>query len=150
MNTTPDPPLPSLGDIEKRLRDLGKTQRRAQLRALMPAIDTLSTQGVSYAAMAHQLTDAGLALAPESLRKALYRWRRRNVGTASIPGFTAQATALARAASPVPSVPPHNPVPPRPHSHSAPHISSKADLARLRDADTIPDLNALAELGRRK
>ncbi|WP_427183776.1 hypothetical protein ACL598_19125 [Bordetella bronchialis] len=147
MNTTPDPPPPSLGDIEKRLRDLGKTQRRAQLRALMPAIDTLSTQGVSYAAMAHQLTDAGLALAPESLRKALYRWRRRNAGTASTPGSTAQAAALARATAPVP---PHSPAQPRPYSQSAPHISSKADLARLRDADTIPDLNALAELGRRK
>lgn len=150
MNTTPDPPLPSLGDIEKRLRDLGKTQRRAQLRALMPAIDTLSTQGVSYVAMARQLTDAGLALAPESLRKALYRWRRRKAGTASTPGSTAQAAALARAASPVPPIQPHSPTPPRSHSQTAPHISSKADLARLRDADTIPDLNALAELGRRK
>ncbi|OZI26035.1 hypothetical protein CAL26_01385 [Bordetella genomosp. 9] len=146
MNTTPDPPLPTLGDIEKRLRDLGKTQRRAQLRALMPAIDTLSAQGVSYAAMAHQLTDAGLPLAPESLRKALYRWRRRNAGAASMPG----PVALARAAAAAPSVPPYSPAPPRSHSHPMPHVSSKADLARLRDADTIPDLNALAELGRRK
>ncbi|MPS82436.1 MAG: hypothetical protein E2591_30695 [Achromobacter sp.] len=127
----------------QRLNKLAATNPKSKLRELLPTLDALQRQGVPYSEMAAALAMEGFALKAESVRKALIRWRKRQIDTPH--------------ASTAPTNPPPN------HRSSAkpysspqtkppvtPAITSKADLVRLRiDSDPI-DLNELAELGRKK
>lgn len=127
----------------QRLNNLATTSRKPRLRALLPTLDALQRQGVPYSEMAEALAIEGHQMKAESVRKALIRWRKRQVGPPS--------------AGPNPTnPPPHHDLGATPPSKSqavpkvAPTITSKADLVRLRIASTPIDLNELAELGRKK
>lgn len=139
MNTSPLP----IEDLAERLRGLARVQRRARLRLLMPTIDDLARQGVTHREMSEVLSAAGIPLQPDSLRKALSRWRlqrerqRSSSDTRSAPG------AAPRTLGPIPSNTPAG------YAASPVPITSKEGLARLRQA-SAPDLNALAALGRQK
>lgn len=110
---------------------------------MLPTLDALQRQGVPYSEMAEALTMEGHSLKPESVRKALNRWRKRQVGPPSAhPASTTPAPNHDSGATP-PSTPPANPA-------VTPTITSKADLVRLRNASDPIDLNELAEIGRRK
>lgn len=128
------PPMPLTKDLAEQLRELPRSQRRAQLLALMPLLDSLLQQGVSHKTLADSLTRAGLALRPESLRQARYRWRKRQAHASNLASLnTARAIA-----------------PPTPPSKPVGGITSKADLVRLRKSQEDIDLNQLAELSRQK
>lgn len=127
----------------QRLNNLAATNRKSTLRELLPTLDALQRQGVPYSEMAAALAMEGFALKAESVRKALIRWRKRQID------------------APHASTAPTNPPPnhrsgakpyssPQTKPSVTPAITSKADLVRLRiDSDPI-DLNELAELGRKK
>ena len=144
MNT---PLTPFTKDLVQRLRELPRSERRAQLLALMPLLDSLFHQGVSHSTLANSLTNAGLPLKPESLRQALWRWRKRatapNTGLSPTVGPTATPPAPGPQAS-------QGPAPHQPTSPAAGGITSKADLVRWRKSQDPIDLTQLAELGRKK
>lgn len=133
-------PTANHSDTVQQLNALLRTESRARLRALLPLIDDLVQQGVTYAAIKAALEAAGLVLTQASLRQATCRWRKKRA-------IAGKQTA------PPPSCEPHatsvSALPPAPRSASG-SITSKGDLARLRrSADSI-DLNQLAEIGRQK
>ncbi|WBX89167.1 hypothetical protein [Achromobacter mucicolens] len=127
----------------QRLNNLGATSRKARLRALLPTLDALQRQGVSYSEMAEALDKEGYALKAESVRKALIRWRKRQVGPPSANPIPTTPTPNHDSGAPSRSAPPANPA-------VTPTITSKGDLVRLRTASDPIDLNELAEIGRRK
>ncbi len=114
------------------------TQRKAILRSLMPQIDAAVNHGVTYSEISKRLAAAGIELAPESLRQARYRWRKRpaSVATESVPDTT----------------PTRPPISAQEVSKPAPgeRIHSKADLVRLRNSAESIDLTQLGELARQK
>lgn len=137
---SPPPPQPDDVDVVQLLNALPKTESRARLRALLPLIDGLVQQGVTYGAIAEALKAAGLVLNPASIRQATCRWRKKGATNSM---RTAPPARREPHATPVSAPPPA----PRP---AAGAITSKGDLARLRrSADSI-DLNQLAEIGRQK
>jgi len=126
-------------DIVRQLNALEHAEQHARIRALLPVIDHLVSVGVSHAAIVSTLANAGVPMTRGALRKALYRWRKR------------QAAEPARMPSPAISAP-SPPVPALPTPTAATTgggLMSKADLVRLRTSNDI-DLNELAEIGRQK
>ncbi|MDR7948287.1 hypothetical protein [Achromobacter aegrifaciens] len=120
------------------IRQMAATQRKAILRSLMPQIDAAVNHGVTYSEISKRLAAAGIELAPESLRQARYRWRKRptSVASESVPDTTPTRPPLSanEASKPMPSE----------------RIHSKADLVRLRTSSESIDLTQLAELGRQQ
>lgn len=120
------------------IRQIAATQRKAILRSLMPQIDAAVNQGVTYSEISKRLAAAGIELAPESLRQARYRWRKRpaSVPTESVPDTT----------------PTRHPISAEEVSKPAPgeRIHSKADLVRLRNSAESIDLTQLGDLARQK
>lgn len=113
----------------------------------MPLLESLFQQGVSHNALASLLTRSGLPLKPESLRQALYRWRKRSRQE------PVKASEI-RPAAPSGLNPP-GPQPPPPTAQAAPRppisdITNKGDLVRLRESRDPIDLNQLAQLARKK
>ncbi|WP_373981069.1 hypothetical protein LN047_02190 [Achromobacter sp. JD417] len=127
----------------QRLNNLADTSRKAKLRAFLPTLDALQRQGVSYSEMAEALATEGYALKAESVRKALIRWRKRQVGPPSTNPASTTPTPDHDSGATSHSAPPANP-------SVTPTITTKADLVRLRSASDPIDLNELAEIGRRK
>ncbi|WP_191578542.1 hypothetical protein [Achromobacter insolitus] len=130
------------GELFQQLNALNATNRRAQLRAILPLVDQLVHRGVSHAKIVETLTNAGFPVTILAFRQALYRWRKRSrtapPGSLQDVRVPIAVPAEISAPSPVSS----------PSSTSG--IQSKADLVRLRkDSDPI-DLDALAEIGRKK
>ena len=105
----------------------------------MPVIDELVRAGVSHAAIVATLAADGIALTPNAVRQALYRWRKRHQVQAVRPLAPTPTSVLATPSPPAA----------RPHVSAGGGITSKADLVRLRTSNDI-DLNALAEIGRQK
>ncbi|CUJ49592.1 hypothetical protein [Achromobacter kerstersii] len=127
----------------QRLNNLGNTSRKSKLRALLPTLDTLQRQGVPYSEMAEALAMEGYALKAESVRKALIRWRKRQIDAPHARAAPTNSTADVDAgAKRISSQVARMPV--------TLAITSKADLVRLRKTSDHIDLNELAELGRRK
>lgn len=129
--------MSDLEAVKARLWDLARSNHRAQMRALMPILDRLSRDGVSYASIAETLQSCGHILKPNSVRQALYRWRKHAAASSS------SVAASASASAPEPTTKPAIQVPARPS------VASKADLVKLRKSTENIDLDALAELGRR-
>ncbi|WP_424624493.1 hypothetical protein [Achromobacter marplatensis] len=127
----------------QRLNNLGNTSRKARIRALLPTLDALQRQGVPYSEMAEALAMEGHTLKAESVRQALLRWRKRQVGPPSANPVATNPPPPPDSGATPPSNPPAHPAVP-------PTITSKADLVRLRKTSDHIDLNELAELGRRK
>ncbi|WP_131798603.1 hypothetical protein [Achromobacter insolitus] len=130
-------------EIVQQLNALNATDQRARLRALLPLIDRLVRQGVPHAKIVESLINADFPVTLVSLRKALYRWRKRS-GPApeddNLPDGHSTPNTEARLSGPsrIPDIP-------------APGgIQSKADLVRLRQTSDHIDLNELAEIGRKK
>lgn len=139
--------MANLEAVKAHLSELVWSSPRARLRALMPVIDRISRDGVTYALIAQELASSGLILKPHSVRQALYRWRKQS-GTSSTdvaaPGALAgRLTAPAEANAPAGRLV----APPGPTSGQ---INGKADLVRLRKSSEPIDLDELAELGRRR
>lgn len=130
------------------LRHAARTDRRAQLAALMPLIDSLVRQRLSYQAIAKALSEAGLAYKPASVRQAVWRWRRRQSATdAAIPASDPAPASPPAAAAALPT---HiSPAPRAPTAAGLARVNNKADLVQLRKHSQI-DMNLLAEAGRRK
>ncbi|MBO9352856.1 hypothetical protein GG851_02535 [Bordetella petrii] len=139
MQKSDSPPDGMPLDIVQRLNALQHVEQRARLRCLMPLIDELVRAGVSHAAIVATLATDGIALTPNAVRQALYRWRKRHQVQAVRPLAPTPTSGLATLAPP----------PARPHVAAGGGITSKADLVRLRTSNEI-DLNALAEIGRQK
>lgn len=136
-------PLASQTELAQQLNALHTTERKARLRALLPAIDDLVRRGVSHNRLVETLTNAGFPISLIAFRKALYRWRKRSE---MVPMGDS-----ARDDRPLVSAPTGRPNPSPTSSNPQPSaIQSKADLARLRNSTDHIDLNALAELGRKK
>jgi hypothetical protein len=127
----------------QRLNNLGAMSRRPKLRALLPTLDALQRQGVPYSEMAEALAIEGHVLKAESVRKALIRWRKRQIGADSATPAPMNSEANHDSGAQSSS----SPQPKRPVT---PAITSKADLVRLRKTSDHIDLDELAELGRRK
>ncbi|MDH0093464.1 hypothetical protein N7373_18580, partial [Achromobacter mucicolens] len=138
---SPPPPQPDDVDVVQQLNALPQSEARARFRKLLPLIDDLVRQGVTYGAIAAALKAAGIALKPKSIRQATWRWRNQRPTT----GVVDTAPAV-RATAPVATAS----VPPPPRPPTAGSITSKADLVQLRKAAGTIDLNRLAEIGRRK
>ncbi len=136
-------PPANKGEIVQQLNALNTTDQRARLRALLPLIDRLVRQGVPHAKIVESLINADFPVTLLSLRKALYRWRKRCIPEPiddNVPdGHSAPS---AEASLPSPSR--------IPHRFAPGGIQSKADLVRLRQTSDHIDLNELAEIGRRK
>lgn len=133
--------MANLEAVKAHLSELVWSSPRARLRALMPVIDRISRDGVTYASIAQELASSGLILKPHSVRQALYRWRSKQSGSStdvaapSVPTGRLTAPAGRLVAPPVPT---------------SGQINGKADLVRLRKSSEPIDLDALAELGRRR
>lgn len=138
QNSPPSPPTGGV-DVAQQLNALLQTEARARFRALLPLIDDLVRQGVSYVAIAEALETAGISLKTASIRQALCRWRKRQ-------------TKFERPPSSHTFLSPSAATPPLPATRAAGSgaITSKADLVRLRKASDPIDLTQLAELGRQK
>ncbi|MFJ3465161.1 hypothetical protein [Achromobacter spanius] len=135
-------PPTTASELVQQLNTMSATDRRAQLRALLPLVDQLVRRGVSHAKIVDSLKNAGFAMTILSFRKALYRWRKR-LRTAVPDG--PQDVPVS------PAVPADLPAPPPASSaSSASSIQSKADLVRLRKASDPIDLDELAKIGRKK
>jgi len=126
-------------DIVQRLNALQHVERRARLRCLMPLIDELVRAGVSHASIVATLATDGIALTPNAVRQALYRWRKRHQVQAARPNTPTPTSGLSTRSPPAA----------RPQVSAGGSITSKGDLVRLRTSTDI-DLNALAEIGRQK
>jgi len=136
-------PPANKGEIVQQLNALNATDQRARFRAQLPLIDRLVRQGVPHAKIVESLINADLPVTLLSLRKALYRWRKRSVALEIDDNVPDRHSAPSSEASlPCPSRIPDTPAPGG--------IQSKADLVRLRLASDHIDLNELAEIGRRK
>lgn len=133
--------------VKAHLSDLAWSSPRARLRALMPVIDRISRDGVAYASIAQELASNGLILKPNSVRQALYRWRKR-VGT-SPPDVAALGVPTERLTAPTAATAPAG-RPVSPPALMSGRINGKADLVRLRKSAETIDLEELAELGRRQ
>lgn len=129
--------MSDLEAVKARLLDLARSNHRAQMRALMPVLDQLSRDGVSYASIAETLQSCGYTQKPNSVRQALYRWRKHAAASSSSVATPASVSA------PKPTTNPEIQVPARPS------VASKSDLVKLRKSTENIDLAALAELGRR-
>lgn len=127
----------------QRLNNLGTSSRKARIRALLPALDALQRQGVPYSEMAEALALEGHALKAESVRQALLRWRKRQIGP---PSAGQVPTNLPPQHDPGATPPANHPA----HTVAPSTIASKADLVRVRKTSDHIDLNELAEIGRRK
>lgn len=137
---SPTPSQPDDVDVVQQLNALPQSEARARFRKLLPLIDDLVRQGVTYGAIAETLSAAGLVLNQASIRQAICRWRKKG---ATARTRTTPPTSREPHATSVSAPPPA----PRPAVGA---ITSKGDLARLRrSADSI-DLNQLAEIGRQK
>ncbi|QKH35343.1 hypothetical protein FOC84_10460 [Achromobacter pestifer] len=144
MQRSQSPP-PQTKDLDtvQQLNALAWSSGRAQLRALLPLVDSLVDQGVPYAEIVATLAKSGIVLKAKSLRQARWRWRQ-------------QQTKSGLPSSPRVTTPPTSPLPPARHfqspkSPSEPgRISSKADLVQLRTSAESIDLAQLAEIGRQK
>lgn len=138
--------MANLEAVKEHLSALVWSSPRARLRALMPVIDRISRDGVTYASIAQELASSGIILKPHSVRQALYRWRKQSGSSTDVaaPGVpTRRLTAPAQATAPAGRLV----APPGPTSGR--QINSKADLVRLRKSSEPIDLDELAELGRR-
>lgn len=142
-NSQSPPPQPNDLDTVQQLNALAWSSGRAQLRALLPLVDSLVDQGVPYAEIVATLAKSGIVLKAKSLRQARWRWRQQQTksGLPSSPRVTTSSTS---------------PLPPggnlqAPKSPSEPgRISSKADLVQLRNSAESIDLNQLGEIARQK
>lgn len=129
-------------DLVQQLNTMSATDRRAQLRALLPLIDQLVRRDVSHAKIVESLKNAGFAMTILSFRKALYRWRKRS--RTAVPHGPQDVPASPAVSADFPSPPPAS------SASSASGIQSKADLVRLRKASDPIDLDELAKIGRKK
>ncbi len=129
---------PTQSGLQQAIHQLVATHRRAILRALMPAIDSAVSQGVTYAELSRRLEAAGVTLAPESIRKARQRWRSRKHERNEQPCVAPGTPALTAPSTNAPPV------------MRSGGIHSKADLVRLRTSSESIDLTQLAEIGRHK
>ncbi|MDG9970289.1 hypothetical protein N7638_19770 [Achromobacter mucicolens] len=135
-------PATTASELVQQLNTMGATDKRAQLRALLPLVDQLVRRGVSHGKIVESLNNAGFAMTILSFRKALYRWRRRS--RTAVPDGP-QGVPVS------PAVPTDYPALPTASSaSSAGGIQSKADLVRLRKASDPIDLDELAKIGRKK
>lgn len=129
-------------ELVQQLNALNATDRRAQLRAILPLVDQLVHRGVSHAKIVETLTNAGFPVTILSFRQALYRWRKRS--RTAVPDGPQDVPVS-------PAVPANLPArPPGSSASSASGIHSKADLVRLRKASDPIDLDELAKIGRKK
>lgn len=136
-------PPANKGEIVQQLNALNATDQRARFRVLLPVIDRLVRQGVPHAKIVESLINADLPVTLLSLRKALYRWRKRSGAVPTdnnVPDC--HSAPSAEASQPCPSRIPNNPAPGG--------IQSKADLVRLRKTSDPIDLDELAKIGRKK
>lgn len=129
-------------ELVQQLDALNATDRRAQLRAILPLVDQLVYRGVSHAQIVETLTNAGFPMTVLSFRKALYRWRKRS--RAAAPDHPQDVPVS-------PALPADLPAPSSASSTSSTNgIQSKADLVRLRKTSDPIDLDELAKIGRKK
>ncbi|MNK93438.1 hypothetical protein D3C87_1135990 [compost metagenome] len=136
-------PPANKAEIVQQLNALNATDQRARFRALLPLIDRLVRQGVPHAKIVESLINADLPVTLLSLRKALYRWRRRS-GAVGIDENVPECHS-------VPSAEASLACPSRiPDTRAPGGIQSKADLVRLRKTSDPIDLDELAKIGRKK
>ena len=68
--------LQKIESSRQALESLVDSEPRAHLRALLPTLDGLARRGVRYAEMARVLAEQGIEMKPESVRRAVDRWRK--------------------------------------------------------------------------
>lgn len=89
-------PTALLETLKERLHAWSNLGRRAQMAAVMPVVDALSRNRVSSAKLAELVTESGVQIQPDALRKALARWRKDREGGAKISGQTGDTNGSER------------------------------------------------------
>ena len=80
--------LKSYGDLKQALHDLRDMPRRAQVRQLLPLVDSLAKLDFPITDLALVLTDAGVPFTASTLRAKLYYWRKKQLLVPSSQGPT--------------------------------------------------------------
>lgn len=79
MNNEYSKLLKSYGELKQALHDLRDIPRRAQVRQLLPLVDSLAKLDFPITDLALVLTDAGVPFTASTLRAKLYYWRKKQL-----------------------------------------------------------------------
>ncbi|WP_019939896.1 hypothetical protein [Bordetella sp. FB-8] len=70
--------MTALKSLRHAVQDASEMGRRAQMRAALPYLDDLVKRGTTYEILVSELSKLAMPVRVESLRMALYRWRKLN------------------------------------------------------------------------